>query len=227
MHMEDRFSGGNSTDRDLIKPTMTPEDWSRVALNDQILLMHTADRWLNQPFAAELLQTVAEKEPLLVFQQYEEIQRQVPEAEHILQHAAERGAEIDPGIIFFYFPLFQDMPYASEVLTTAADKCIQMGRTSALEFAQNYLKHPDAEVVLSRAAGGFPTQAIYFYHNYQTHPKAPNILRGAVGLDPRGAMVHANKYAEAPGAKTLLAEVVAKDPEGARIYRDRYADFLE
>lgn len=227
MHMEDRFSGRSNTDRDLIKPTMTPEDWSRVALNDQILLMHTADQWLNQPFAAELLQIVAKKEPLFIFQQFEEIQRQVPEAEHILQQAAERGAEIDPGIIFFYFPLLQDKTYARSVLTTAADRCIDMGRTSALEFAQNYLSYPEAEAMLARAAERFPTQAIYFYQNYQTHPKAPNILRGAVGLDPRGAMVHANKYAEAPGAKTLLAEVIAKDPEGARMYRDLYADFLE
>lgn len=212
---------------ELIKSSMTEDDWRRVAQTDQIEFMRASDRWLNEPFAAELLLMVAQKEPLLVFQQFEKIRSHVPEADTILKASAERASEIDPGIIFFYFPLIQATDYVAKVLTKAAQQCIEMKRTSAFEFAQNYLTHPEAEGILSRTAERFPTQAIYFYPNYQSHSSGGNILRAAVALDPKGAIVHANKYAEAKEAKQLLKEAIAKEPETAKIYRDRYAEFLE
>lgn len=224
--MEDLFLRRTDA-QELVKSVMTADDWRRVAQTDQIELMRVSQRWLGEPFATELLQLVAEKEPLLIFQQFEDIRRQVPEANDLLQTAAERASQVDPGVIFFYFPLIQDTSYASQVLTKAAEGCLALKRTSALEFAQHYLTHPEAEFILSRTAERFPTQAIYFYASYQAHPSAGKILRAAVGLDPKGAMVHANKYAEAKEAKALLTEAVAKEPETARMYRDRYVEYLE
>lgn len=225
--MEENIARRRGPSPELIKSTMTQDDWRRVARTDQIELMRAADRWLDEPFAAELLLLVAQKEPLLIFQQFEDIQTHIPEAKAILQASAERASEIDPGIIFFYFPLIQETAYSSKVLTRAAERCIELRRTSALEFAQNYLTHSEAEGILSRTAEQFPTQAIYFYRNYQGHQLADRVLGAAVGLDPKAAIVHANRYAEAKEAKQLLKEAIAKEPETAQIYRERYEGFLE
>lgn len=211
---------------DLIKTVMERLDWLKAAQYDSQSVLEVLDRFSAEPYAQEVVELALSRNPLLAFQQAEQLSR-FDWWPSVLEQTARTAARVEPALIFSFFPLLADQPYATELLQQAAVGCAERGMVMALEHARVYLDRPEATEILRYSAERFPTQAIYFFQNYQTHPQALVVLRTAAQAEPTSALVHANKFSHLPEAKEILQQAVAVDPYGAARFKDKYEQFLK
>lgn len=211
---------------DLIKTVMERVDWLKAAHYDSQSVLEALDRFSAEPYAQEIVELALSRNPMLAFQQADQLSR-FDWWPSLLEQAASTAAQVEPALIFSFFPLLADQPYATKILQQAEVGCVDRGMVMALEHAKVYLNRPEATKILRHSAERFPTQAIYFFQNYQTHPQALALLRAAAQAEPTSALVHANKFSHLPEAKGILQQAMEADPYGAARFKERYEQFLK
>ena len=178
-----------------------------------------ANNYKDQPYAAEVIRTAAERDPVSALA-YAYNYKDQPYAAEVIEKTVRTSAEIDSEAALEYANNYKDQPYAAEVIRTAAE----IDPKAALEYANNYKDQPYAAEVIRTAAERYPGTALYNADKYKDQPYAAEVIRTAAEREPEAALAYADKYKDQPYAAEVIRTVAEIDPGAALEWADQYKD---
>ncbi|MFA4890998.1 MAG: hypothetical protein WC604_01420 [Candidatus Gracilibacteria bacterium] len=178
-----------------------------------------ANNYKDQPYAAEVIRTAAERDPEAALA-YANNYKDQPYAAEVIRTAAER----DPVSALAYAYNYKDQPYAAEVIEKTVRTSAEIDSEAALEYANNYKDQPYAAEVIRTAAEIDPKAALEYANNYKDQPYAAEVIRTAAERYPGTALYNADKYKDQPYAAEVIRTAAEREPEAALAYADKYKD---